>query len=261
MTLRDIETALDEADAQVVSLVRNEMRVNAPQAGRKVLPGDILIIEAEVEALASVLSSLGLTLEEAGSSGAQNETGEDETRESGRRDNSKAIDHEPGAEEANETAKKAPPSDEIVLMELVVRPESAIAGRSASDMLLRSRYGLNLLAVLREGTHSKARLRTLKIQPGDLLLMQGSPEVLAEFAADSRSVPLAERELRIPNKRKAWMAGGIMAFAVAVFGLLPTAISFALGVLASMALRTVPPRAALQRSTRRRRGKDERSAG
>ncbi|WP_202813892.1 hypothetical protein [Thiobacillus denitrificans] len=72
--------------------------MNAPQAGRKVLPGDILIIEAEVEALASVLSSLGLTLEEAVSSDAQNETSEGETRESGRRNSSKAIDHEPGAE-------------------------------------------------------------------------------------------------------------------------------------------------------------------
>ncbi|MBU1395737.1 MAG: SLC13 family permease [Gammaproteobacteria bacterium] len=244
MTLRDIETALDEADAQVVGLVRNEVRVNAPQAGRKVLAGDILVIEAEVEALASVLSSLGLTLEEADSSGTQNETREDQPRESGQ-DNSKAIDREPGAEKAGETEKKAPPSDEIVLMELVVRPESAIVGRSASDMLLRSRYGLNLLAVSREGKRSKARLRTLKIQPGDLLLMQGPPEVLAEFAADSGCVPLAERELRIPNKRKAWMAGGIMAGAVggAAFGLLPAAISFALGVLASMALRTIPPRA------------------
>jgi di/tricarboxylate transporter len=58
-------------------------------------------------------------------------------------------------------------------------------------------------------------------------------------------VPLAERELRIPDKRKAVAAGGIMAAAVggAAFGLLPAAISFAGGVLASMALRTVPPRA------------------
>jgi len=244
MTLRDIESSLDEADAQVVGLVRNEVRMNAPQAGRKVLAGDILIIEAEVEALASLLSSLGLTLEEAVASSAQSEASEDETRES-RPDNSKAIDHQPGAEKKDAIAEKAPASDEIVLMELVVRPESAIAGRSASDMLLRSRYGLNLLAVSREGTRSKARLRTLKIQPGDLLLMQGAPAVIAEFAADSGCVPLAERELRIPDKRKAWLAGGIMAFAVAgaAFGLLPAAISFALGVLASMALRTVPPRA------------------
>ncbi|MHB1216169.1 MAG: SLC13 family permease [Thiobacillus sp.] len=240
-SLRDIETALDEADAQIVGLVRNDVRMIAPQPGRKLLAGDILVIEAEVEALASVLTSLGLTLEEADALSAPEETREDGTRQ---HDTSKAIDAGSGARAPDQTAEKPPPSDEIVLMELVVRPESTIVGRSASDMQLRSRYGLNLLAVSREGTRSKARLRTLKIQPGDLLLMQGPPEVIAEFAADARCVPLAERELRIPDTRKALMAGGIMVGAVggAAFGLLPAAISFALGVLVSMALRIVPPR-------------------
>jgi di/tricarboxylate transporter len=58
-------------------------------------------------------------------------------------------------------------------------------------------------------------------------------------------VPLAERDLRIPDRRKAWAAGIIMALAIggAALGLLPAAVSFAIGVLASMALRTVPPRA------------------
>jgi di/tricarboxylate transporter len=84
----------------------------------------------------------------------------------------------------------------------------------------------------------------MQIRPGDLLLVQGSTEAVAEFAADFGSVPLAERELRIPSKRRAAMATAIMLLAVggAAFGLLPAAVSFALGVLASMALRTVPPR-------------------
>ena len=84
----------------------------------------------------------------------------------------------------------------------------------------------------------------MPIKPGDLLLMQGPPDAISEFAADNGCVPLAERELRIPNKRKAWLSVGIMTFSVglAAFGVLPAAISFALGVLASMALRTVPPR-------------------
>jgi di/tricarboxylate transporter len=65
MTLRDIEQVLEEAEAQVVGLVRNEVRLTAPQSGRQVLAGDILIIEAEVDTLASALSSLDLQLEEA----------------------------------------------------------------------------------------------------------------------------------------------------------------------------------------------------
>ncbi|MGM0676302.1 MAG: SLC13 family permease, partial [Pseudomonadota bacterium] len=143
-----------------------------------------------------------------------------------------------------ESDKSAERSDDIVLVELVVRPESSLEGRSAKDILLRSRYGLNMLAVSRDGARTKARLRTLKIRAGDLLLMQGPSDTITEFAADFGCVPLAKRELRIPDKRKAIAATGIMlaAVGVAAMGLLPAAVTFAAGVLASMALRTVPPR-------------------
>src|SRR5690606_5438729 len=131
------------------------------------------------------------------------------------------------------------------LMELVVLPASPLAGRSASDLRLRSRYGLNLLAVSRQGRRSVARLRSLRIAAGDVLLMQGQPDALSEFAGNFGCLPLAERELRIPDRRKAVIASSIMiaAIAGAAFGLLPAAVSFAAGVLLSMALRTVPPRA------------------
>ena len=253
LLLREIERTLDGADAQVIGLVRNEVRMNTPQSGRRVLAGDILVIEAEVDALPEVLSTLGLKLEEAGSSSAEDETGQEDKDEknhgrdkAGEKAGHKA-EHKAGSagEDAEAEAEKSPQDDEITLMELVVRPEAGLIGRSAKDLLLRTRYGLNLLAVSREGARSKARLRTLKIQAGDLLLMQGPLEALSEFAADSGCVPLARRELRIPDRGKAWVAGLVMAFAVggAALGLLPAAISFALGVLASMALRTVPLRA------------------
>lgn len=132
-----------------------------------------------------------------------------------------------------------------LFMELVVRTESRLQGRSARDIQLRTRYGLNLLAVSREGSRMKARLRTLKIRAGDLLLMQGAEEALSDFAADNGCVPLAERELRIPDRGKALAASLIMlaAVAAAALSLLPTAIAFAAGVLATMALRTLPLRA------------------
>jgi len=74
--------------------------------------------------------------------------------------------------------------------------------------------------------------------------MQGPAEAIVEFASDYGCVPLAERELHIPDKRRAWEATLIMAGAVggAAFGLVPAAVSFAIGVLVAMALHTVPPR-------------------
>ncbi|MEX2240104.1 MAG: SLC13 family permease [Burkholderiales bacterium] len=228
-TLREIESALDESGAQVVGLVRNEVRVTAPSPGRMVRAGDILVIEAEAEALSGALSSLGLKLEEARAS-AEEDDGRGEKKAAG-----KDKDDE----------DKAAKSDEIALVELAVLPQSSLVGRSASDLMLRTRFGVNLLAVSREGHRSTARLRTIDFAAGDVLLMQGPPESVAEFSSNSGCLPLAERELRIPDKRKAITAGAIMLLAVsgAAFGLVPAAISFAAGVLASMVFRTVAPRA------------------
>ena len=232
MRLREIELELDAADAQIVGLVRNDVKMNAPSGGRIVRANDILVIEAEVGALPGVLSALGLELEEAAAAPAPADSA------------AGAAPEDTGAP-ADEGPARRERGDDLVLMELVVRPESALAGRSASDLLLRSRYGLNLLAVSRDGARARARLRTLRLRPGDLLLMQGPSDTLAEFAGDFGCVPLAERELRIPDRGKAISASLIMlaAVAVAALGLLPSAVAFAAGVLASMALRTVPPRA------------------
>ncbi len=243
MSLRDIETNLDEFDSQIVGLIRNEVRMIAPQAGRTIWPDDILIIEADVDSLPKVLSSLGLELGDGKSSKPDNaeQAGEQIPKvEKAGEENSETL--EPG--DTEKEAKRRTPGDEIMLMELVIRPESTITGRSAKNIQLRARYGLNLLAVSREGRRSQARLRTMQLQPGDLLLMQGPVEALNEFAADTGCVPLAERELRIPDKRNAWLASGILAAAIggAAFGLLPAAISFAIGVLASMAARILPLR-------------------
>ncbi|KGK41733.1 citrate transporter [Nitrincola sp. A-D6] len=218
--LRDIEAVLDEADAQIIALVRNEVKINAPGYGRKVLANDILIIEADVESLSDVLTSLGLKLEEA------------------------TEGREPSDVDQEKDDKEAASPAETLLVELVVREESALVGRSAKDILLRTRYGINLLALSREDHKSHARLRTIKIKAGDLLLMQGPQDTVMEFASDYSCIPLAERELNIPDKNKAITASVIFvaAIALAAFGILPTAIAFAFAVLVSMLAKTLPLR-------------------
>ena len=263
MTLLAVELALEEAGAQVVGLVRNEVRVTAPSANRRVRAGDILVIEAEVEALAEALAGLGLKLEESRrpaeeerergeevAAAAARESGPDaaKVRKSGASaeaavEPEQATSGKDDAERDDEKREKGR-ADEIALIELAVLPGAAIAGRSASDIELRTRHGINLLALSRQGRRSTARLRTMPIRAGDVLLMQGPPETLMQFATWAGCVPLAERSLRIPSRRKAITASAIMvlSIAVAALGLLSAAVSFAAGVLASMVLRTVPPR-------------------
>lgn len=204
-TLREIETALEAADAQVLALIRGAVRLDAPRGNRKVQAGDVLVLEAAAGDLGEALARLGLVLEEAG----------------GDR-----------------------PKDEAELREYVVRPGSPLDARSARDLRLRTHHGVNLVAVSREGRRSKARLRTLRLRSGDLILMQGPAEALADFAADMGAVPLAAREIGLRDRRMAVMAAAIMAASVALaaLGLLPAAVAFALGVLATMLVGTVPLR-------------------
>jgi di/tricarboxylate transporter len=209
-TLRELGPELEKADAQIIALVRNDIRIATPTAGHVVHGGDILVIECEPDALANTLSTLGLELEAGGKS----------------------------------PPSKSAPADETTLIELTVRPETALVGRSATEITLRTRYGINLLAMSRKGKRSVRRLRSVPFRAGDVLLMQGTPEAIYGFASEYGCIPLAERDIRIPDKRAAIVATAIMVAAVggAAFGLLPAAISFAAGVLALMAFKVMPLR-------------------
>jgi di/tricarboxylate transporter len=237
-TLREIEEALAEVDAQVTGLVRNEVRVPAPYPGRHVRADDILVIEADPKALAGALGSLGLKLEEDVKADTPPEAETDEDTGS---DKEAEVETKDGDSEAKPKAKPAATADETVLAELAVLPDSLLIGRSASDIHLRTRYGINLLAISRQGHRSTARLRSMSLRAGDVLLMQGPPEAIAEFGNVAACVPLAERELTLPKPRDALIASLIMAGAIAAaaFGLLPAAIAFAGGVLAAAVSRVV----------------------
>lgn len=222
MMLRDVESEFKEVEAQVVGLIRSEQRIIAPNPYREVHAGDVLVIQANPEALAKVLSALGLQLEaQARANDAKNESVDDETHKSG------------GLQ-----------SEDVVLMEFAVRPRAELIGRSATDLNLRTRHGINLLAISREGQRITERLRSSRIHQGDVLLLQGPIEVIQEFANQFGCVPLAERVLRVPEPKKAIVASTVMAAAIAgaAFGLVPAAIAFAAGVLAIVVLGVVPAR-------------------
>lgn len=229
MTLREIEAALN-GDAQVVGLVRHERRIPAPSRFREVRGGDILIIEAEPDTLAETLSRLELKLEE-------------DVKTSDDKDKAKDPDPPEHSEDAIDPLD-AIQSEDVVLMELAVRPLAEIVGRSATDINLRTQFGINLLAIAREGNRSTARLRSTPMMAGDVLLMQGTPEAISDFANRFGCVPLAARPLRIPNQRKAVLASAIMLAAVggAALGLVPAAISFAAGVVAVVVAGVLPAR-------------------
>lgn len=218
-------------------MVRNSLRVAAPNPGHVLRTGDILVIESEPASLASALSSLGLQLEEAVE---PSQTRKDASMQAP----ANPLDDETTAGGATVSDSIPVDDGEVSLMELAVRPDAGVIGRSATDIQLRTRYGINFLALSRQGSRSIRRLRSVKIRAGDVLLVQGHPEAIGAFGSEFGCVPLAERAIRIPDKRQALLSMVFMGAAVAgaAFGLLPAAISFSAGVLACMVFRVIPLR-------------------
>lgn len=250
-TLAEVELLLEENDAQILGMVRNDFRVTAPMPSRVLRAGDILVIEADPEGLGSSLTRLGLKLEEAVPTNGGDKKKDEQAAEEQEESTSAAQDITPNddaAEKAKEAEKekdsKPAQSDEITLQELAVQPSAIILGRSASDIQLRTRFGINLLAISRQGHRSIRRLRWTEIQAGDVLLMQGSPEAISGFASEFGCVPLAPRAILIPDGRQALTAAGIMltAIGLAAFGILPAAVAFMAGVLGYMLTKVIPLR-------------------
>jgi len=268
MRLGEIDDEIDEDDAQVVGLVRDETRLTPPNPGRVVREGDVLVLEAEPEALGSVLSTLGLRLEEAEE--ADDEEADDEAADGADDARAEEAGEEAGDQRAGEgaggegdageedgegrgedAAGEAEGGEEVeeddrdvALQEYVVMPQAQLIGRSATDLQFRTRHGINLLAISRQGQRSIRRLRSARLRAGDVLLLQGTRQALAGFALEFGVAPLAEREIVVPDARRAWLAGAgmLLAVGVAALGWVPAAIAFAGGVVAFMLLRVVPPR-------------------
>lgn len=235
--LQEVERLLDDVGAQVVAFVRSEVRIVAPSPRLVLRSGDILILEVDPASLPAALDSLGLKLEAA--------TSEDKLAKIAEK---AAEQNSSPTEELVDDAEPTPTSNKIKLedlttQEVVVMPNAALVNRSVASIDLRTRFGISLLAISRQGQRNIRRLRTAPILAGDVLLVQGEPETLAVFAAQFGCLPLAERDIHLPKQSKAMLAIFIMGLAVltTVFGLLPAAIAFAAGALLFVVLGVVSP--------------------
>ncbi|MCF8149931.1 MAG: SLC13 family permease [Burkholderiaceae bacterium] len=235
-TLREVDRMLEEADAQIVGMVRRDVHLQAPSPARILREDDILVIEVEPESLSVALSSLGLKLEE--------EVHHDPEAQEEIEEAPVVAEKETADTETSDEDKEQTQRADIVIQELVVMMGSALVNRSATDIELRTRYGINLLAISRQGHRSIKRLRSTPVQAGDVLLMQGSTEMVSAFATEHGCLPLATRDIRVPKKGHALLATLVMVIAVAAaaFGMLPVAVAFAAGALVLVVAKIIPLR-------------------
>ncbi|HHU94087.1 MAG TPA: SLC13 family permease [Alcaligenaceae bacterium] len=250
MRLSEVQTTLDANDGQILGLIRKEIRLTAPNPALSLVTDDVLLIEAEPSALAKSLDTLGLVFNEDKAPPEKDEADEqkdkDETQSEASLEPNLELNtsEEKEKEKEKEKKEKSKGSYSNELSELVILPGSSLVGRSAANLRLRSLYRINLLAISRQGTRTRTRLRKTLLRTGDVLLLQGSAENVADFASAGGCAPLASRPLRVPDRRNMILASSIMLLSVclAAFGFLSAALSFMLGVLLLLLLNVIAPR-------------------
>jgi di/tricarboxylate transporter len=119
-------------------------------------------------------------------------------------------------------------SDEIGVMEAVVGNESPLIGRTVSQNQLFDRYDLNLLAVSRRGSRITHRLNSVRLRPGDAIVLQGNMRFMPETLGELACLPLAERALGFGRARNTYLPITILATAMLLvaLGVVPVAIGF-----------------------------------
>jgi di/tricarboxylate transporter len=123
-------------------------------------------------------------------------------------------------------------SEEIGLVETVLSPHSTLAGKTLRELNFRFKYGLNVLAIWREGRSYRSNLRDKPLRFGDALLLYGPRNRLRILGSEPDFLVLTEEAQETPNQEKIPMALLIMGIVLipAIFDWLPIAISAIIGV-------------------------------
>ena len=176
-SLREVFPLAEDHDVAILGLVRNGRRLPGSARREKVSVGDFVVMEGAATAIETFIGTAGL--EFAGTDQNIEMLGESQS-----------------------------------LAEVVVPEGARIEGRSAMDMRLAYRQGVMLLGVLRQGTPFRDRVRKLPLRAGDVLLLSGPEDRLPDVVMWLGCLPLADRGLRLLQRKKTWLAIGFFGLAI-----------------------------------------------
>ena len=128
-------------------------------------------------------------------------------------------------------------SHEIGLAEVVVTPRSVYIGKTLAESGIYSRFGVQVLGVLRN--NELAKRQRVELQFGDSLLVRGAWEDIERLAGERRNflvvgAPEAMAQQIVDISRDTLVAGGVLLAMIAlmVSGLVPTVIAALIAAVA-----------------------------
>ena len=206
--LRDIEEFANE-EVIIAGLLHRGLVYAAPSSFQIIDANDILIVEADPDDLKTFVDNTGFELE-------------------GSRDFQAEIHQTVG-------------SEDVSIVEAIVGPDSPVVGKTARDLHMHAEYGVNLLGVSRQGQRIIRRLSRIDFRVGDVLLIQGQEEVVQTALPRLGLLPLAERELRIGQRRRLFfpLAVFVGALLLTSLGFLSVQVSFVTAVAVLLVTRFI----------------------
>jgi di/tricarboxylate transporter len=224
-----INAVKDEADVQVIALVRGDERQRMPSTYEVLREDDILLVEADSDSLKALLDVTGVEL-------AANADEQDDEAEAEQQATEQAV--EQGKTRKSHKSRHT----ELTLAEAIVSPRSMLVGTTASGLDLRERHGVNVLAVARQGQRLRQRLGKIRFASGDILLLQAREDALQSSLNSLGCLPLASRGLSITTPRNVLLASAIFAITLAciAFGLVPAATTLVTGALVMILVGLIP---------------------
>ena len=209
--MRGLLEAFEANNAKPLAIIRSEDRQQIATWIGRIRVGDILIVEAPAQGLDKLVSSLDVELVGTGSE---------------------------AADDLN--------SGDLALIEAVVSPGGMIENRTADSLNLSNRFGVNFLALSREGSATRARLGKVRLKAGDVLLLHGLESQMSSTLSQLGCLPLAHRGVRIASPERAWAS--IAAFGAGIVatstGLISAPIALGLVAVAMLAMRSISLREA-----------------
>ena len=192
-TVGELEASIKGA-LKVLGLVKNDKNYPAPSAFRILSEGNSVIVEAAADEIQELLDATDLMLAD-----------------------------------SDKLSEKDISSEDVSIVEAVIMNNSFIIGKTAKFLQLRTRYGINLLGVAREGARINEVPDTVRFQIGDILLLQGDANTMTESLTSLGCLPLAERGISLGKPRRLLLSVAIFAasLALSATGVLPVQVAFA----------------------------------
>ncbi len=123
----------------------------------------------------------------------------------------------------------------VDLVEVIIPPRSTVLGKSLAELNFRQKYHLTGVALWREGLSFRSDVGTIPLEPGDALLMVGTPEHIKALTKDRDFLILQGTHTVRPQRphKAGWalLITGLVLLA-SILSIVPTGEAMILGVAA-----------------------------